>query len=125
MSSLPTSPVSWTPLQITHNWTKNERPQLDGQRLVWQVYDGVDWEIESYDLTTGAITQLTNDTVDEADPQLAGDHLLWIVHSPAQPPLSDSFWVDTPTLSLYDFATGTETLRGTFIPIMPLSGDIR
>lgn len=108
-TTLASSP-SWTSLQVTHNWTRNERPQLDGNRLVWQAFDGLNWRIESYDLTTGAITQLTDGALDDTDPQLSGNHILWTSHSPPEPPLSEIPRPgDVPTLVLYDFATGAAT----------------
>ena len=102
----------WTSLQITHNWTKNQRPELDGQRLVWQAFDGLDWEIESYDLRTGVITQLTKDAIDETDPHLAGDRAIWIAGAPPQATDSQSLVPGNAggsSLVLYDFAAGTAT----------------
>lgn len=91
----------WHSLQVTHNWTMNEQPQLGGERLVWQAFDGTDWEILAYDLASGSISQLTNDGIDESDPRLDGAHLVWTtqpfppgVHLPINVP---------STLSLYDF----------------------
>ena len=100
----PVTAAEWQSVQVTHNWTMNEQPQLSGERLVWQAFDGTDWEILAYDLASGSITQLTNDDVDESDPRLDGAHLVWTT----QPFLP---WVHLPTnvsstLSLYDFEGG-------------------
>ncbi len=97
--------TGWLSLQVTHNWTMNEQPQLDGERLVWQAYDGTDWEILVYDLASGSITQLTDDGIDETDPQLDGDQLLWITHPAPLPPWVYSLASGSPALSLYDFTT--------------------
>ena len=104
-SSVPASGV-WASIQVTHNFTKNERPQLEGNRLVWQAFDGTDWEIEAYDLSTGALTQLTDDRVDETDPKLSGDRVVWI-RAQTQPVGDKAIGSDAqPSLVLFDFATG-------------------
>lgn len=110
----PAAAATWQSLQVTHNWNLNSRPELSGDRLVWQASDGVDWEIVTYDLTSGAFTQLTDDGTDETDPQLDGDWLLWISHREALPPQSYTMVADSgSTLTLYDFASGkTRTIPG-------------
>src|SRR5680860_368540 len=75
--------TEWHSLQVTHNWTMNQQPQLSGERLVWQAYDGTDWEILTYDLNSGSIVQLTDDGIDESDPRLDGAHLVWTTHKDA------------------------------------------
>jgi S-layer homology domain len=110
----PSTSLAWSTLQITHNWTKNEQPQLDGRHLVWQAWDGSDWAIESEDLATGVVTQLTNNNRDETSPRLSGNTLVWVSHSPPMPPLFEGpSGSDTPTLSLYDYRGGkTTTIPG-------------
>lgn len=123
----PWAPPEWQSLQVTHNWTQNERPVLSGNRLVWQAFDGVDWEILTYDLASGSIEQLTDDTADETGPEFVGDHLVW-VSDPVPLPL----WVYTvsaavPSLTLYDPATGAlETIPQSDRVLAPpvTSGDL-
>ena len=103
----PWAPAEWQSLQVTHNWTQNERPVLSGDRLVWQAFDGVDWEILTYDLASGAIEQLTDDTADETGPEFAGDQLVWVTYPAPLPPQIYFFSAAVPSLTLYDPATHT------------------
>ncbi|MCL4367910.1 MAG: S-layer homology domain-containing protein [Actinobacteria bacterium] len=110
-----TTSLAWSSLQITHNWTKNEQPQLDTRHLVWQAWDGFDWEIESEDLSTGVITQLTDDQLDQTDPRLTGDRVVWATHVLPGPDIPASYIVRNPVpqLTVYDYRDGkTTTIPG-------------
>ncbi|MHB8869190.1 MAG: S-layer homology domain-containing protein [Thermoleophilia bacterium] len=102
----PWAPPEWQSLQVTHNWTQNERPVLSADRLVWQAFDGVDWEILTYDLASGSIEQLTDDTADETGPEFVGEHLVWVSDPAPLPPWVFAASVAVPSLTLYDPATG-------------------
>ncbi len=54
-------------------------PQVDGKRVVWQSYEGEDFEIMTYTPETGAIA-LTNNRRNDMDPQVSGDRVVWRGH---------------------------------------------
>ena len=104
---------AWSTLQVTHNWTQNQQPQLDQRHLVWQAWNGHDWEMVSEDLATGAVIHLTNDSLDQTDPHLVGDHVAWIEHAKLSTLSADRHYTfpdySSTTLTLYDYCTGTAT----------------
>lgn len=110
------SSLPWSSLQITHNQTKNEQPQLDTRHVVWQAWDGSHWQIESEDLSTGAITDLTTDQLDKTGPRLTSDRAVWTTHLlMAKADVPDSYVAPNPTpvLTVYDYRDGkTTTIPG-------------
>lgn len=52
-------------IRLTNDDQIDELPKTDGHFVVWQHYDGEDVEIMSYDLSSGTLTQLTDDSVDQ------------------------------------------------------------
>ncbi len=87
----------WDSVPLTANSTTNKEPHIAGEYVVWQAYDGIDWEIILYDLSSNRTRQLTND-VDQTDPRVDGTHVLWVAHEVV------------PVLVLYDLNTSA-TLR--------------
>ncbi len=54
---------------------RNQYPQIDGPNVVWQGYDGHDYEI--YLWNGQSVSQLTDDDVDDTNPQISGNHIVW------------------------------------------------
>lgn len=55
--------------------SNNTHADIDGTNVVWQGFDGNDWEIFLFD--GSAISQLTNNNVDELNPVVSGDYIAW------------------------------------------------
>ena len=65
----------WQIKQIAERDQGGYFPQVAGNRAVWQRFDGNDLEIYLYD--GSIVTQLTNNTIDETEPDVFGDHIAW------------------------------------------------
>lgn len=65
--------------------TDNSHLSIHGMHLVWQAKGGLvgttssinDWEIFAYDLATGKISQITDDTFDDVLPRTDGTYIVW------------------------------------------------
>ncbi|MCL5734485.1 MAG: S-layer homology domain-containing protein [Actinobacteria bacterium] len=53
---------------------------VDGDRVAFTGYDGVDAEVFVLTISTGQITKLTNNTWDESRPKISGDLVAWDRH---------------------------------------------
>lgn len=49
--------------------------RISGNRVVWERYDGNDWELWLYD--GSIVKQLTSNNVDDVSPDISGDHVAW------------------------------------------------
>ena len=64
--------------------TDNSHLSIHGMYLVWQAKGGLvgttsstnDWEIFAYDLATGKISQITDDTFDDIFPRTDGTYIV-------------------------------------------------
>lgn len=65
----------FTVAQVTNNSLDDLYPQLSGSSLVWQTWDGVDYEIYYYN--GAAAIALTNNTTDDLNPQISGNSAVW------------------------------------------------
>ncbi|MBB5350965.1 hypothetical protein HNR46_001199 [Haloferula luteola] len=63
--------------QLTDNTGDDTAVALSGSTLVWQSWDGTDWELWGYNAASDMLLQLTDNTVDDTDPHIAGDHLVY------------------------------------------------
>ncbi|NUQ63595.1 MAG: hypothetical protein HUU20_14055, partial [Pirellulales bacterium] len=81
-----------TTIQITDSGTfaspnDDNTPQVSGEYVVWQGYDGVnpgnpadrgDWDIYRYHIPSGAIANVSaNAAIDDANPQIDGSRVVW------------------------------------------------
>ena len=65
--------------------TGNSNPSLQGNCLVWQARGGLpgststtdDWEIFAYDLIRKVVVQVTDDTLDDIEPETDGTYIVW------------------------------------------------
>jgi hypothetical protein len=60
---------------------RNQFPQIDGQYVVWQGYDGNDDEIFLWD--GYKVTQLTDNAVGDTAPKIDGNHIVWQQSNPS------------------------------------------
>ena len=73
-----------TPIQLSENVDADHKPAMAGKYIVWQGFDGTDYEIYLYDGTdvdadgNGTVIQLTDNAYDDIEPALSGDHLVWM-----------------------------------------------
>jgi subtilisin-like proprotein convertase family protein len=62
-------------VQLTNNNYADHYAQIDNGQVVWQGYDGNDYEIFLYNGTT--VVQLTNNSYDDEDPQIDNGQVVW------------------------------------------------
>ncbi|GAB4534693.1 MAG: hypothetical protein Tsb0014_21110 [Pleurocapsa sp.] len=62
-------------VQLTNNLFDDKNPQTSGNNIVWQGFDGQDYEIFFYDGIS--IQQITDNDYDDIDPQISGENIAW------------------------------------------------
>jgi len=68
------------PTRITRNRDTDLYPQIDAGKVVWEGYDGSDWEIFLYNGTT--TTQITSNSYNDYSPQIDAGKIVWYGDSP-------------------------------------------
>mgnify|MGYP000224069218 CR=1 FL=1 len=63
--------------QLTDNDFDDINAKLSGTAVVWQSFDGNDWEIWAYEATSDAMTQLTDNDTDDINPCISGTTVVW------------------------------------------------
>ncbi|MHC4499840.1 MAG: proprotein convertase P-domain-containing protein, partial [Planctomycetota bacterium] len=71
------TPMDWLTKQITDNTKDDGKHQISGSNVVWEGYDGTDYEIFLYNATTATTIQITNNSRDDLDPQIHGSNVVW------------------------------------------------
>ncbi len=66
-----------TTTQITSNMLVDQDVHISSECIVWNRFDGSDWEIMRYDIATGVTTQITNNNYDDKNPRLSGKNITW------------------------------------------------
>lgn len=66
--------------QITTNYYYVLNPDVHGNELVFQAWDGNDYEIYLYHFDTGQIEQITNNQFDDISPVVWNGQVAWIAH---------------------------------------------
>ena len=69
--------LAWSTTQVTDNTLDDLDPQVSDGRVVWQGYDGTDYEIFTWKVGDSAPTQLTENTNYDAEPQVSGNRVTW------------------------------------------------
>ena len=77
--------LAWTPgatnlVQLTTNYFYVLNPDLHGNELVFQGWDGDDYEIFRYRFDTGQLEQITNNQFDDTAPVIWNGEIAWIAH---------------------------------------------
>jgi len=77
--------LSWKPeatnlTQITTNYFYVLNPDMQGNDLVFQAWDGNDYEIFIYHFDTEIMEQITNNQFDDISPVVWGGEVAWIAH---------------------------------------------
>ncbi len=99
-------------IQVTEGYSGN----MDGQYLetsenyiVWLAHSGVSWDVDVYEIATGNIFPLFNDTEGYFDiaPDVSGNYVVW-----ARDPLDPS--VDERDIFLKEIGEGTDEVRLTY-----------
>lgn len=77
--------LAWKPdstnlIQVTTNYYYVLNPQMQGQSLVFQAWDGNDYEIFLYHFDTEQMEQVTNNQFDDIYPVVWGGEIAWIAH---------------------------------------------
>ena len=68
--------TDWTITQLTNDSYDDYYPQVYGSNVVWDGWDGSDYEIFLYDGT--GTTQLTNNSYTDWIPQIYGSNVVWV-----------------------------------------------
>jgi len=77
--------LSWQPeatnlTQVTTNYFYVLNPDMQGNDLVFQAWDGSDYEIFIYHFDTKIMEQITNNQFDDISPVVWGGEIAWIAH---------------------------------------------
>ena len=67
-------------VQITTNYYYVQNPDIQGNELVFQGWDGNDYEIFRYRFDTEQIEQITNNQFDDVSPVVWDGRIAWIAH---------------------------------------------
>jgi MYXO-CTERM domain-containing protein len=102
-----TTDQSVTPLTLDS--AEDGKPQIDGNRAVWQHFDGHDFEIYQDDMP-GVLAPfaLTDDGVDDHDPQVSGDTVVWVEDEPTGSQIWTSWHGGPPEPVTNDAATHSD-----------------
>jgi IPT/TIG domain len=63
-------------VRLTTNSHNDYQPQVSGDRVVWQGYDGSDYEIYTW-TPSGGVQRITDNEYDDEEPQVSGDRIVW------------------------------------------------
>jgi len=63
--------------RVTSNGYEDSFPCINDDYLVWQAYEGGDWEIKLYDMGTGETLTITDNDYNDVSPQTDGDYVVW------------------------------------------------
>ncbi len=66
--------------QVTANYFYVLNPNIHGQELVFQGWDGDDYEIYRYRFDTGQLDQITNNQFDDISPVVWNGEIAWVAH---------------------------------------------
>lgn len=87
--------------RVAATTAESTMPGISGNHVVWQWFDGTDYDIYGYDIATSTLINITQDSTDEdVFANLDGDHVIW------RKTFGDGSGID---LHLYDFSTGQTT----------------
>jgi putative cell wall-binding protein len=85
-ASLSSDVVTWTSaggasvigmMQLAPGTADIPWAQVDGDRVVWQSYDGVDYEMFTW-TPGGGTVQITDNSIRDESPQVSGDRVVWL-----------------------------------------------
>lgn len=82
--------VVWKPgdsqlTQITTNYYYVLNPNVHGNELVYQAWDGMDYEIYLYDFSTGANNPVTSNPFDDLNPVVWNGSVAWVANPTVNP----------------------------------------
>ncbi|MBW1858495.1 MAG: hypothetical protein JRI70_00095 [Deltaproteobacteria bacterium] len=86
--------------QVTANSIEDSLPQVKGNLVVWQGYDGNDWEVFLYNVATGTTIQITDNDEDDVSPQTDGRYVVWLGFNDGE--WDVFFWDGTEVRSISD-----------------------
>ncbi|MCU0565847.1 MAG: hypothetical protein MUF49_04550 [Oculatellaceae cyanobacterium Prado106] len=52
-------------------------PKISNSNVVWNAFDGQDYELFFFNAATGNTTRLTDNSVDDLSPQISGSNIVW------------------------------------------------
>ncbi len=84
-------------IQITANGTAS-RPDVSGDRIVWDDYRNGNSDIYMYDISTEIETRITTNTANQYGPAISGDRIAWM-----------DYRNGPRDIYMYDISTGIET----------------
>ncbi len=62
---------------LTPATSLDQHASMDGGRIVWERWDGEDYELVLYDIAAATLTQLTNNSFSDYSPDVTGHELVW------------------------------------------------
>jgi len=92
---------------ISHTPNNDDDPQIDGNTIVWESFNGSSTDIYVYKIQEDEVLNLTNDVLQDVDPQISGNYILWrrmddlVLYQLDQAPVPTNFVVVNPGLALF------------------------
>jgi len=91
--------------RLTYSEYNNEDPSIGGNKIVWQGWDGSDYEIFCYDIVSGETTQITQNVLfNDLYPRTDGEYIFWVQQEQGADPWDDD------SLYLHEIGTGETIL---------------
>jgi hypothetical protein len=92
-------------VRLTYSEYNNENLWIGGNKIVWQGWDGSDYEIFCYDIVSGETTQITQNVLfNDLYPQTDGEFISWVQREVGADPWDDS------SFYLHEIETGETIL---------------
>lgn len=99
-------PGSETLAQITTNYYYVLNPCASGHELVFQAWDGYDYEIYHFDFETSELKQITQNTFDDLNPVVADGQIAWVACPTVETEIF--FYRDSSILKISSQSTANE-----------------
>jgi hypothetical protein len=71
------------PTRITNDGVEDVNPVISGDLIVWQRWDGNDYEIFYRTAGNPSLVQLTTNDWNDRDPEVSGNHIVWVADEPS------------------------------------------
>ncbi len=90
--------ATWQVQQLTFDGQNDVAPKLSHEHLIWEAWDGNDFELFLRNLATGLTTPLTSNAADDTQSVIEGDWITWAQYD------------GDAEIMLYEIPTGTTTM---------------
>lgn len=104
---------SETETQLTYGQANSMEPSVEGDYIVWQAWDGTDWEIMLYH--QGSSTQLTDNEAPDLAPHIRGEYIIWNTIDVTGKPAANVYSLSTGVTELIQGVEGGAVMNPRFV----------